>query len=133
MADECTEQIGRLEEATNARDDAARDLVDASSDYEDAGGLFDDSSAWDVAGVAGAAAACLVPGIGWLACGAAVVAGGGTVFASEVGRSQEIEAAEAKLDRAWGSYWRAMSRWSNRLGEAFDCKLHHEQKRHQVP
>ena len=128
MADDCAQEMARLQDATDALEESGRDLSEAASDYEDAGGVFDDSTAWDVAGVVGAAAVCLIPAVGWLTCAAAAVAGGGTVLASESGRAQEIAAAEQKLEREWGDYWRAFDRWNRRASEAVGCQLHHRQK-----
>jgi hypothetical protein len=128
----CSAEVNRMHDAKDALDDAARDRADAQEAYDDAGGVLDDSSFWDVAVAAGAAAACLSTPFSWVVCGVAIVGGGAGVAASETSRHDEIEAAEQALERADQQFWRANDRFLDRAEDALDC-LGHELSKIQIP
>jgi hypothetical protein len=128
----CADEKARLKEAGEDLAEAGLDYDDAQRAYDDAGGFLDDSSFWDVAAVAGGAAACLSNPFSWVICGVGIVAGGAGVTASEVGRHAEIEAAEQALDRADRKLRSEYSRFYGRYDDALDC-LSHQLTKIEIP
>jgi hypothetical protein len=126
---QCAPEFEFYTDAEKTMEDAWDALSDAQDAYDSAGGVLDDSTFWDIVGVAVIVGACLAPepfskGV----CAAGIVGGAATGVASELDRADEIAQAQAALDSARIQYDMAASRASELALKYWDCLFHHLSK-----
>ena len=125
----CKPESDLYEDALNTMQKAYEALETAREAYDDAGGALDDSTFWDIVGVVGVVAACVIPEPSSKAlCVTGIIGGGATVTASELDRQDEINAAEQAVQAAEVQYEMAQSQAIHFGIQYNGCLFHHLSK-----
>lgn len=109
--------------------DTLADARDAHDEACEGDGVWSLSTLGDIVGGAAIVGGCLSTPFGWVACGAGVVAGGGTIIIAESQRDSgggpDCERAEGLVSRAEDAYDRVRQLSSDNFLSWNDCFRHH--------
>lgn len=119
----CQDRMDDFDEANGRVDRAGEQLAEARASYDEAGGFWDDSTAWDGSLVVGEIVLC-ASGVGTALCIVGGIGAGLGILASEGDRQDEISSAEEALQNAELQLEMAEDLAGARWEKWWDCMVH---------